>query len=114
MGNPSPSYISAVQARLAKYLGVVGNFCFLTIARTYPTVGRFASDPKYLHNNLCTGVKSEHQLSLLRFIQRVPRNLTFTNKPRRLYLFYFHSLRIPIPDTLMRSSPLCKHTYTVE
>ena len=55
--------------------------------RTCPSVGKIHPDLKYLAN-LRTGDKSEPLLSLLRFIQRVPRNPTVANRPRTFYLTY--------------------------
>jgi len=49
-----------------------------------------APDPECL-TNFRTGAKSGRLLSSLRFIQQVPRNLTFTNRSREFYLFYSHS-----------------------
>ena len=59
------------QVKLAKDTGVVGKIWFLTVARTYPTVGKLASDLEYL-NHFRTGAKSERLLSLLRFFQHSP------------------------------------------
>ena len=66
------------QVKLVNDTGVVGKIWFLTVARTHPTVGKFASDLEYL-NNFRAGAKSEHYerlLNLLRFFQQAPRYLT--------------------------------------
>jgi len=71
-----------VQVKSVKYPGVVGRFCFLTVARTYPTVGKLTLDPECL-TGFRTGAKIGRLLSSLRFTQQVPRNLTFTSRPRK-------------------------------
>jgi len=79
-----------LQVKLVKDLGVVEKFCFLPVARTYPTVGKARPGPER-STNFRTGAKSGCLLSSLRFIQQAPRNLTFTNGPREFYLFYRYS-----------------------
>ena len=81
-----------VKVELVKDPGVSGKFCFLTVTRTYPTVGKVRPDPGYL-TNFRTDIGSRRLLSWLRFIQPVPKSPTFTNKPRIFYLFFLHRVK---------------------
>ena len=65
---------------------VVGNYRFLNQG-----LEKLTPDPKSL-TNFRTGALSGRLLCLLRFIQQVPINLIFTNRPRMFFLIFLQWL----------------------
>ena len=69
--------------------GKTGKFCFLAVSRIYPMAGKAGSRPRIFNQSSYRHLNGR-LLGLLRFIQRVPINLTFTNNPPTFYLTYPH------------------------